>query len=303
MQAGAQIAQERAAALAAASGSAPLHERLSDFLGAAIAERRALVENMLATRRSALRGDVSTGTLRELRAAERRSRVSLMRTLHAMGDELAAAAGDVDAHALRTMWLTTVNSLLAIDQARTHPCSACSHMWHVRVQPAPVLQASGLSPLLPPSPGSPTHVPQLRTAPATLDFLLAAASSLQAAARRDPRTFSLFLDPAASLLQSSRSSTLHAALLRSARADSGSLPSPPSDRSARDTPPPLSSRTAAAADHSADHSAGAAGHSRSLAEELEQLPEKLWRFTFDAVMPAASRLDGHSSVTLEVDLD
>ena len=118
VQAGAQIAEERAAALAAASASAPLHERLSDFLGAAIAERRALVENMLAARRSAQRGDVSASTLRELRGAERRSRVSLMRTLHAMGDELAAAAGDVDAHALRTMWLTTVNSLLAIDQAR-----------------------------------------------------------------------------------------------------------------------------------------------------------------------------------------
>lgn len=121
LQAGAQIVQERAAALAAASASAPLHERLSDFLGAAIAERRALVENMLAARRSALRGDVTTATLRELRTAERRSRVSVMHTLHAMSDELAAAASDADAHALRMMWLTTVNSLLAIDQARPPP--------------------------------------------------------------------------------------------------------------------------------------------------------------------------------------
>lgn len=121
VQAGAQIVQERATALAAASASAPLHERLSDFLGAAIAERRALVENMLAARRSTQRGDVSANTLRELRAAERRSRVSLMRTLHAMGDELAAAAGDVDSRALRTMWLTTVNSLLAIDQVPPPP--------------------------------------------------------------------------------------------------------------------------------------------------------------------------------------
>lgn len=130
------------------------------------------------------------------------------------------------------------------------------------------MQASGLAPLLPAAAGTQVHVPQLRTAPATLDFLLAAASSLQAAARRDPRTFSLFLEPAASLLDARRSPTLRAALSQS-------------------------STTAASSAAGAGGSGTGAGGSA----------DKLWRFAFDAVMPAAARLDGHSSVTLEVDLD
>lgn len=112
------------------------------------------------------------------------------------------------------------------------------------------------------------RVPQLRTAPATLDFLLAAASSLQAAARRDPRAFSLFLEPAASLVEARRFPALHTVLRGASGAD------------------PPSGTTVA---HSADGAEGVA--------------EKLWRFSFDAVMPAAARLDAHSSVTIEVDLE
>ena len=119
MQGRSQINEQRAAALAAAGAAEsapPLRDRLADFLSLAVAERRALVENMLAAQRSVDRGDVSSATLRELRRAERDSRVQLMHSLLAMGRELAAATGERDAAALRTTWITSVNSLLAIDQ-------------------------------------------------------------------------------------------------------------------------------------------------------------------------------------------
>jgi hypothetical protein len=112
------LASEQVAALAAAApvATAPLHDRLIDFLTHAVAERRALVENMLAAQRSAAQGDVSAATLRALRRDERESRLRLMRSLLAMGGELAAAAKGEEIPALRSMWLTSVNSLLAIDQ-------------------------------------------------------------------------------------------------------------------------------------------------------------------------------------------
>lgn len=135
------------------------------------------------------------------------------------------------------------------------------------------MQASGLAPLLPPAHAASVRVPQLRTAPATLDFLLAAASSLQAAARRDPRTLSLLLEPAATILGTRRSPTLHAALQHALGAGAS---------------PVQAAEVLAAGESTAGDAAVA---------------EKLWRFSFDALMPAAARLDAHSSVTLEVDLE
>lgn len=154
-----------------------------------------------------------------------------------------------------------------------------------------LLQASGLSPLLPTSPGSDVRVPQLRTAPATLDFLLATASSLQAAARRDPRTFSLLIEPAASLLEASRSPTLHAALLHSTSPPPRAAPEPPHAHPG--TPAQLHHRTGMRSPRA----------SADAPDTAVRSPEKLWRFSLDAVMPAASRLEAHSSVALEVDLD
>lgn len=116
-----RINEESATALAAAGAAEsapPLRERLADFLSLAVAERHALVENMLAAQRNVDRGDVPPATVRELRRAERDSRVQLMHSLLAMGQELAAATSESDAAALRTTWITSVNSLLAIDQVR-----------------------------------------------------------------------------------------------------------------------------------------------------------------------------------------
>lgn len=70
-------------------------------------------------------------------------------------------------------------------------------------------QASGLSPLLPLSASSQHHVQQLRTAPAALNFLLSAATSLHGAARRNPQALSMLLEPASALFDIHSAFTLH----------------------------------------------------------------------------------------------
>lgn len=118
-------------ALLVASASTPaVQQRLSDFLRAAVAERQALVRTMRAAQRS---GDLAPAAVASLKAAERESRLRLLQSLLDMGREVAAegaaAAPDVQA-AFRRTWLSSVNSLLAIDQVRVARLCSCCYSKH-----------------------------------------------------------------------------------------------------------------------------------------------------------------------------
>lgn len=118
VQAGQQIVAEKEAAwhaLLAAGGDASVHGRLADFLLHAVAERKVLVENMLAAQHA---GEVDADTVAELRTQEVASRLRLMRSLLHMGQEVAAAGESDSQQALRATWLHSVNSLLAIDEVQ-----------------------------------------------------------------------------------------------------------------------------------------------------------------------------------------
>jgi hypothetical protein len=116
MQAGQQIVQLKEAvwrALLRSSRDNELHERLANFLQLAVAERQVLIENLLAAQHA---GEVDAPTAQELRRQELASRLRLMRSLLQVGEEVASLAGADSQQTVREMWLSSVNSLLAIDE-------------------------------------------------------------------------------------------------------------------------------------------------------------------------------------------
>jgi hypothetical protein len=102
------------------AGAPELQRRLSEFLHHAIAERKVLVENMLAVQHA---GEVSAATMGELKQQERESRLRLMRSLLDMGNEVASVDDSDVQKAMQVTWLLSVNSLLAIDQV----CGSTGH--------------------------------------------------------------------------------------------------------------------------------------------------------------------------------
>jgi hypothetical protein len=139
------------------------------------------------------------------------------------------------------------------------------------------VQASGLSPLLPPTSGSASHVKQMLASPAALHLLLGAATALQAQAHNDVRVIAPLLDPRVLDIQASPTlSRIFDAHFEQAQLRAAGVEYL------------IPGRTQAV---------------QAVVKPGGPEPGQLRRVVLDNFVPPACKLDAHNSFAVEVDLD